>query len=159
MLLRKTKTYGSSIGHQVLTKTINQKLEGGLIIKLPFYFYIVILLFLLTFLINFFYETKNYSFVFDNILKQSIKFTFFQAILSTIISIILGFILSICLYLSNFKRKIITTFLNFFFIAPVLFISYGVIFIHGSDGLLQNIFQFINLNFSYTFLESLGLFM
>ena len=24
MLLRKTKTYGSSIGHQVLTKTINQ---------------------------------------------------------------------------------------------------------------------------------------
>ena len=157
MLLRKTKTYGSSIGHQVLTKTINQKLEGGLIIKLPFYFYIVILLFLLTFLINLFYVTKNYSFVFDNILKQSIKFTFFQAILSTIISIILGFILSICLYLSNFKRKIITTFLNFFFIAPVLFISYGVIFIHGSDGLLQNIFQFINLNFSYTFFGIIGI--
>ena len=31
-----------------------------------------------------------------------------------------------------------------FFIAPVLFISYGVIFIHGSDGLIQNIFQINN---------------
>ena len=105
MLRRKIKIYGSSTGHLVLTKTINQKLEGGLIIKLPFYFYILILLFLLAFLINFFYETKNYSLVFDNFLKQSIKFTFFQAILSTAISIILGFILSICLYLSNFKRN------------------------------------------------------
>ena len=156
MVLLKIKHYGSIIGPQVLSKT-NHNIEGSLLIKLPFYFYILILISIGTSVLFFFYNLENLSVSYDNFFKQSIKFTFFQAILSTSISITFGFILSLCLYLSNIKSQYITTALNFFFIAPVLFISYGVIFIHGSNGLMQKIFQLFNLDFSYSFFGLVGI--
>ncbi|MDB9776812.1 hypothetical protein OAB63_03525 [Alphaproteobacteria bacterium] len=89
--------------------------------------------------------------------KRSIKFTLYQATISTLMSISLGFILSICLYVSNIKKEHITTALNFFFIAPVLFISYGVIFIHGSNGLIQKILNFFDLQIPYSFFGLVGI--
>jgi thiamine transport system permease protein len=156
MDLLKIKTHGLNIGLQVLS-SINQNLRGSLFIKLPFYFYIFILITAGLSVLFFLNNLENSSVSYDSFFKQSIKFTFLQAILSTLISILCGFILSLCLYLSNFKSKHITIALNFFFIAPVLFISYGVIYIHGSNGLIQKLFQFLNFNYPYSFFGLVGI--
>ena len=156
MELLKTKILGLTIGSKVLSSSYKHSM-GGLLIKLPFLLYISALIFISVSIIYFFNTYENSYPTYDNLFKQSIKFTFFQAILCTLISICFGFILSLCLYVSNIKRIYITTALNFFFIAPVLFISYGVIFIHGSNGLIQKILHFFNLEIPYSIFGLIGI--
>ena len=61
--------------------------------------------------------------------KYSEKISHGEAVLS---GMILGFIFSLILYLSGKNQRLISAFLNFCFILPVIFVSFGIIFFYSS---------------------------
>jgi len=146
---------GLNLGLAVLSNVKNKLTVFFL--KLPYLLYLIIILILVCFIFSYFLKDKPNVIVFDRFFFNSLKFTFIQAILSTLISIIIGFLIGICLYLSRIKIKLISVVLNFFFIAPVIFVSYGVIFIHGSNGLIQSFLNKVGINFSYSIFGFVGI--
>ena len=77
----------------------------------------------------------------------TIKFTFFQAFLACFISSIVGFFFSLIFYFSNKDPRVISSFLNFCFILPVIFVSFGSIFFYSSNGILSIIFDWLPIDY------------
>jgi thiamine transport system permease protein len=80
-------------------------------------------------------------------ISGTIKFTFFQAFLACLISSILGFLFSLIFYFSNKDPKLISSFLNFCFILPVIFVSFGSIFFYSSNGILSIVFHWLSIDY------------
>ncbi|MDC3146594.1 hypothetical protein OA857_02725, partial [Alphaproteobacteria bacterium] len=111
--------------------------KGAYFIRLPYlvYLFFIISLFITT--LYFLSNADNFSdFKFFSYFN-TIKFTFFQAFLACSISSIAGFIFGLILYLSNKNPKVISSLLNFCFILPVIFVSFGSIFFYSSNGILS----------------------
>ncbi|GIR66468.1 MAG: hypothetical protein CM15mP70_15750 [Pelagibacteraceae bacterium] len=130
---------------------------GAYMIRLPYYFYLTALCFI--FLTGiFFFITKPDNFVFNiSNYSNAIFFTFFQAIIATFFSSFLGFIFSLILYLSGKNQRLISAFLNFCFILPVIFVSFGIIFFYSSNGILSKFFSFLSLNYEFKIFSLVGI--
>ena len=126
-------------------------------IRLPYYFYLTALCFI--FLTGiFFFITKPDNFIFNiSNYSNAIFFTFFQAIIATFFSSFLGFIFSLILYLSGKNQRLISAFLNFCFILPVIFVSFGIIFFYSSNGILSKFFSFLSLNYEFKVFSFVGI--
>jgi len=126
-------------------------------IRLPYYFYLTALCFI--FLTGiFFFITKPDNFIFNiSNYSNAIFFTFFQAIIATFFSSFLGFIFSLILYLSGKNQRLISAFLNFCFILPVIFVSFGIIFFYSSNGILSKFFSFLSLNYEFKIFSLVGI--
>ena len=122
--------------------------KGAYFIRLPYlvYLFFIITLFITT--LYFLSNTGNFSdFKFFSYFN-TIKFTFFQAFLACSISSIAGFIFGLILYLSNKNPKVISSLLNFCFILPVIFVSFGSIFFYSSNGILSIIFHWLSVDYN-----------
>jgi ABC-type Fe3+ transport system permease subunit len=130
---------------------------GAFFIRLPYYLYLLILLFIFVTGISFFLTaTDSYIFNFLNY-SNAIFFTFFQATTATFFSSILGFIFSLILYLSGKNQRLISAFLNFCFILPVIFVSFGVIFFYSSNGVLSKFLNLFSLNYDFKIFSFAGI--
>jgi len=130
---------------------------GAYFIRLPYYFYLVTLFFI--FLTGFsFFLTASDNYIF-NFLKYSktIFFTFFQATTATFFSSVLGFIFSLILYLSGKNQRLISAFLNFCFILPVIFVSFGIIFFYSSNGVLSKFLSLFSLDYDFKIFSFIGI--
>ena len=122
--------------------------KGAYFIRLPYlvYLFFIITLFITT--LYFLSNADNFSdFKFFSYFN-TIKFTFFQAFLACSISSIAGFIFGLILYLSNKNPKVISSLLNFCFILPVIFVSFGSIFFYSSNGILSVIFHWLSVDYN-----------
>ena len=122
--------------------------KGAYFIRLPYlvYLFFIITLFITT--LYFLSNADNFSdFKFFSYFN-TIKFTFFQAFLACSISSIAGFIFGLILYLSNKNPKVISSLLNFCFILPVIFVSFGSIFFYSSNGILSIIFHWLSVDYN-----------
>ena len=130
---------------------------GAFFIRLPYYLYLFILLFIFVTGISFFLiATDSYIFNFLNY-SNAIFFTFFQATTATFFSSILGFIFGLILYLSGKNQRLISAFLNFCFILPVIFVSFGVIFFYSSNGVLSKFLNLFSLNYDFKIFSFAGI--
>lgn len=130
---------------------------GAYYIRLPYYLYLFILLFIFVTGISFFLTaTDNYIFNLFNY-SNAIFFTFFQATTATFFSSILGFIFSLILYLSGKNQRLISAFLNFCFILPVIFVSFGVIFFYSSNGVLSKFLNLFSLDYDLKIFSFAGI--
>ena len=130
---------------------------GAFFIRLPYYLYLFILLFIFVTGISFFLTaTDSYIFNFLNY-SNAIFFTFFQATTATFFSSILGFIFGLILYLSGKNQRLISAFLNFCFILPVIFVSFGVIFFYSSNGVLSKFLNLFSLNYDFKIFSFAGI--
>ena len=130
---------------------------GAFFIRLPYYLYLFILLFIFVTGISFFLTaTDSYIFNFLNY-SNAIFFTFFQATTATFFSSILGFIFGLILYLSGKNQRLISAFLNFCFILPVIFVSFGVIFFYSSNGVLSKLLNLFSLNYDFKIFSFAGI--
>ena len=126
-------------------------------IRLPYYFYLTTLFFIILTGIFFFITTSDdYIFNFLNY-SNAIFFTFFQAIIATVFSSVFGFIFSLILYLSGKNQRLISAFLNFCFILPVIFVSFGVIFFYSSNGVLSKLLSLLSLNYEFKIFSFIGI--
>ena len=64
------------------------------------------------------------------------------------ISSIAGFIFGLILYLSNKNPNVISSLLNFCFILPVIFVSFGSIFFYSSNDILSIIFHWLSVDYN-----------
>src|SRR5210317_496804 len=122
-------------------------------VRLPYFFYITTLLFIFLSGIFFFIKVSdnfNFNFIISNH-TNAIFFTFFQATTATFFSSVLGFIFSLILYLSGKNQRLISAFLNFCFILPVIFVSFGIIFFYSSNGVLSKLFSLFSLDYDLKF--------
>src|SRR6056300_1030742 len=127
------------------------------LVRLPYYFYLVTLLFIFITGISFFLiASDNYIFNFFNY-SNAIFFTFFQAAVATFFSSILGFLFSLILYLSGKSERLVSAFLNFCFILPVIFVSFGIIFFYSSNGVLSKILSLFSLDYDFKIFSFTGI--
>ena len=121
--------------------------RGVGLIALP---YLIYLAFIITlFISSLFIFTNIDTFQEFNFLSYLaiLKFTFFQAFLACLISSIMGFFFSLIFYFSNKDPRVISLFLNFCFILPVIFVSFGVIFFYSSNGTLSIILNWLSIEY------------
>ena len=88
---------------------------------------------------------------------KTIKFTFIQAFLACSISSIIGFFFSLVLYYSNRDQRIISSFLNFCFILPVIFISFGSIYFYSSKGILSTLLGWLSIEYDMKIFSLTGI--
>lgn len=140
------KTLGLLIGkNQLLNK--NQYFKGAYLIGLPYFLYISFIIILFCTTLYFLAQISDLgNFEYLPFFK-TIRFTFFQAFLACFISSIIGFVFSLILYYSNKDQKIISSFLNFCFILPVIFISFGTIYFYSSNGLLSILSKWLTIDY------------
>ena len=140
------KTLGYQAGKNLLLNKFILGRGVGLI-GLPYLIYLAFIFILLT--SSFFVFTNINDFKDFNFLSYlgTIKFTFFQAFLACLISSILGFLFSLIFYFSNKDPKLISSFLNFCFILPVIFVSFGSIFFYSSNGILSIVFHWLSIDY------------
>ena len=121
--------------------------RGVGLIGLPYLIYLVFIIILL--ISSFFVFTNINDFKEFKLLSYlgTIKFTFFQAFLACFISSIVGFIFSLIFYFSDKDSRVISSFLNFCFILPVIFVSFGSIFFYSSNGILSIIFHWLSIDY------------
>ena len=128
-----------------------------LLIKLPYliYLFLILIIFSSTFFYLFFVNSNGEL----NITSytKNIKFSFFQAFISSLISSIFGFIFGCIFYLSDKNQRIISSFLNFCFILPVIFISFGFIFLYSSRGLLSSLFEVFSIQYEFKIFSLTGI--
>ena len=131
--------------------------KGAYIIKLPYFLYIFFISLVFITTLNYLLYTETFwdfkLLSFTNV----IKFTFLQAFIATAISITLGFLFSLILYISGKNQKIISSFLNFCFILPVIFISFGFIFFFSSKGPVSVFFQYFFDEYSFRIFSLSGI--
>lgn len=124
------------------------------------YFYLIpgilisaIIIFLFFLFFTYLFKTNNliYFYSLTNIeLFKIINFSFFQAILSTLFSIIPSIFIAISLYRRSFWVNIfIINICNLTLIIPVLVAIMGIINIYGNDGWLSKIFNLIGINYYF----------
>src|SRR6056300_992440 len=127
------------------------------LVRLPYYFYLVTLLFIFITGISFFLiASDNYIFNFFNY-SNAIFFTLFQAAVATFFSSLLGFIFSLILYLSGKSERLVSAFLYFCFILPVIFVSFGIIFFYSSNGVLSKILSLFSLDYDFKIFSFTGI--
>ena len=121
--------------------------RGVGLIGLPYLIYLAFIIILL--ISSFFVFTDINDFKEFNLLSYlgTIKFTFFQAFLACSISSIVGLIFSLIFYFSNKDPRVISSFLNFCFILPVIFVSFGSIFFYSSNGILSIVFNWLSIDY------------
>ena len=61
------------------------------------------------------------------------------------------------LYLSGKNQRLISAFLNFCFILPVIFVSFGVIFFYSSNGVLSKFLNLFSLNYDFKIFSFAGI--
>tara|TARA_Y100000996_G_scaffold411553_1_gene395954 strand:+ start:3218 stop:4786 length:1569 start_codon:yes stop_codon:yes gene_type:complete len=131
--------------------------RGALLIKLPYLIYLFLIFIIFTSTL-FFLFLINSSDKLDIIsYLKSIRFSFFQALLASFISSIFGFIFGLFFYLSNKNQKMISSFLNFCFILPVIFISFGFIFFYNSRGPISILFEILSLQYEFKIFSLIGI--
>jgi len=126
-------------------------------VRLPYFFYITTLLFIFLSGIFFFIKVPDdFNFIISNH-TNAIFFTFLQAIVATFFSSLLGFIFSLILYLSGKNQRLISAFLNFCFILPVIFVSFGIIFFYSSNGVLSKLFNLLSIDYELKIFSFIGI--
>ena len=116
-------------------------------LRLPYLIYLAFIITLFISSLFIFSDIKDFKEF--NLLSYlgTIKFTFFQAFLACFISSIVGFIFSLIFYFSNKDPRVISSFLNFCFILPVIFVSFGSIFFYSSNGILSIVFNWLSIDY------------
>ena len=116
-------------------------------LRLPYLIYLAFIITLFISSLFIFSDIKDFKEF--NLLSYlgTIKFTFFQAFLACFISSIVGFFFSLIFYFSNKDPRVISSFLNFCFILPVIFVSFGSIFFYSSNGILSIIFDWLPIDY------------
>ena len=140
------RNHGLQTGKNLLLNKFYFNRGVGLI-ALP---YLIYLAFIITlFISSLFIFTDTDTFQEFNLLYYlaTLKFTFFQAFLACLISSIMGFFFSLIFYFSNKDPRVISLFLNFCFILPVIFVSFGVIFFYSSNGTLSIILNWLSIEY------------
>ena len=140
------RNHGLQTGKNLLLNKFYFNRGVGLI-ALP---YLIYLAFIITlFISSLFIFTNIDTFQEFNFLSYLaiLKFTFFQAFLACLISSIMGFFFSLIFYFSNKDPRVISLFLNFCFILPVIFVSFGVIFFYSSNGTLSIILNWLSIEY------------
>src|SRR6056300_892109 len=126
-------------------------------VRLPYFFYITTLLFIFFSGIFFFIKVPDdFNFIILNHIN-AIFFTFLQSIVATFFSSLLGFIFSLILYLSGKNQRLISAFLNFCFILPVIFVSFGIIFFYSSNGVVSNLFNLLSIDYELKIFSFIGI--
>src|SRR6056300_2033829 len=130
---------------------------GAYFVRLPYYLYLITLFFIFLTGFSFFLSASdNYIFSFLNY-SNAIFFSFLQAIVATFFSSLLGFIFSLILYLSGKSQRLISAFLNFCFILPVIFVSFGIIFFYSSNGVLSKLFYLLSIDYELKIFSFAGI--
>src|SRR6056300_1112726 len=115
-------------------------------IRLPYILYIGTFFFIFISGIFFFIQSPyNFNFIILNY-TNAIFFTFLQAIVATFFSSLLGFIFSLILYLSGKNQRLISAFLNFFFI-----------FFYSSNGVLSKLFNLLSIDYELKIFSFIGI--
>lgn len=118
----------------------------------------ILILFLITTIFVFLFSTNsklqinqiNYLFEFYYLIKV-LKFSFFQAILSTILVIFISFFIALALNRRNFIAKnLLISLCNVILILPVLVVIIGMINIYGQEGWLSKLCKFFNVNYNFS---------
>ncbi len=83
-----------------------------------------------------------FDFLRDEYVLYVVKFSFFQAFLSSILSVFFAIFLALALYRRNFfgKQYLLTLF-NISFVMPVLIAVFGIVAIYGNSGLINSFFE------------------
>ncbi len=78
----------------------------------------------------------------DTYIKHIIKFSLYQAFLSTFLSILFAILLSLALYRRNFwAKKYLLRLFSMTFVMPVLIAVFGIVAIYGNSGLINSFFE------------------
>ncbi len=108
--------------------------------KLGLIFALVILVLTGAILATFFTYGFDFSFLNDSYTLHVIRFSLFQALLSTFLSILLALPLSLALYRREFVgKKVLLGVLNLSFVLPALVVVFGLLSIYGNSGFLNHI--------------------
>ena len=116
-------------------------------LRLPYLIYLAFIITLFISSLFIFSDIKDFKEFNLLFYLGTIKFTFFQAFLACFISSIVGFFFSLIFYFSNKDPRVISSFLNFCFILPVIFVSFGSIFFYSSNGILSIIFDWLPIDY------------
>ena len=129
----------------------------ALLVQLPYliYLFLILIIFSTTFFFLFFVNSKDELDIISY--AENIKFSFFQASIASLISSIFGFLFGLIFYLSNKNQKIISSFLNFCFILPVIFISFGFIFFYSSRGPLSSLLETLSIQYEFKIFSLTGI--
>tara|TARA_B100000579_G_scaffold258807_1_gene213183 strand:+ start:3433 stop:5007 length:1575 start_codon:yes stop_codon:yes gene_type:complete len=131
--------------------------KGAYIIRLPYFFYLLFILILFTTTLYFLSNIKDFNDFKFSFYLQTIKFTFIQAFLACLISSMIGFLFSLVFYYSNRDQRIISSFLNFCFILPVIFISFGSIYFYSSNGILSSLLGLLSIEYDMKIFSLTGI--
>ncbi len=146
---------GLIVGKNLLINKLNKQ-KGVLYLALPYLLYLAFIVSLTYIVVEYFIEFNGENFVFDSF-SSAFLFTFYQAFLATVISILFGFIFAVVFYLSPISHRLISSLLNICFVIPVLFISYGVINIFSSNGVLSELASLIDINYNFNIFSFFGI--
>lgn len=96
-------------------------------------------------------EHGEQSQIFDRYLWQIISFTFIQAVLSTLLSILFAIIFAKALYQIQFLGKsFLLRLLSITFVLPALVVVTGMITVYGQNGWLAALSQQLNIRLSFS---------
>lgn len=91
------------------------------------------------------------SFVLEAYFWQLVKFTFYQASLSTLISLIVAFLLAKALADRHFVGKdFLLKILSVSFILPTLVVILGIMSVYGREGWLAQIFNALDIDYTFS---------
>ncbi|WP_392564149.1 thiamine/thiamine pyrophosphate ABC transporter permease [Orbus wheelerorum] len=91
------------------------------------------------------------AFYFDGYLWQVLSFTFVQAVLSTLISIILAVFFAKAIYQNHFIGKIwLLRVLSLTFVLPSLVVVTGLLAVYGNHGWIAKLSQYLNIDYSFS---------
>ena len=96
-------------------------------------------------------QSGNLSIYFDSYILHIIWITFYQAVLSTLLSLIAAILMAKALSLVDFKgKKLLLKMMPITFILPTLVVVTGLLSVYGRQGLLSNICQILHIPFSFS---------
>ena len=96
-------------------------------------------------------QSGNLTIYFDSYILHIIWITFYQAVLSTLLSLIAAILMAKALSLVDFKgKKLLLKMMPITFILPTLVVVTGLLSVYGRQGLLSNICQILHIPFSFS---------
>ncbi len=131
------KSYFLSYG---ITLKVNQNKQALL--------YLLLVILLLPLLLSIAYFLPKFDYLIINqAMVKSIGLMVFQALLSALLSLIIGLALAFFVYnLSNFLQKVVFLFAMIWCLAPLLIVVNLIILFYGKQGLLNDILAYFNIN-------------
>lgn len=121
---------------------------------------IIFFLFLIILIVPLFYNYNPenlFHLIKNNYLLKIIYFSFLQSIISTLLSVIIGLIISLTLYRRKILAQIIQNLNNIIFVLPVLVSIVAIINIYGREGILSEFFQLLNLKYDINLYNIFGI--